>query len=226
MVSIAIASGHEHDREEMAALLSQHDNFRIAAIGKDGYDALWSAMKDRPDIIIMDLIMDDADSLELAPVIKRHSPATGIIVLCSHVERSALYRAIRAGISGYLSKQEGYGNLAPSVWSVYHGGLYISRPARSEEADLPAVHAQGARVKQRAFPAFTPTELGILSGIALGLTDIEIASSLNITVGTLRNYVNQAKKKTGFRNRTQIIIYALLNGMIRLGKGWRQHAAA
>jgi DNA-binding NarL/FixJ family response regulator len=216
MINITIAIGYEHDRAAMIALLASQDDFRIASIGKDGYDALLSAKKYQPDIIIMDFCLADIDSPDLAPVIKRHSPLTGIIVLCSCAQCRSLNKAIRAGISGYLVKQNGFGNLASSVRSVYYGGFYISRLDEAEALNWFDVYVKNTGMKKEVFSIFTPTELGILSGIILGYTDTEIASSLNINIGTLRNCVSKVKKKTGFRNRMQIILYALRTGIIQL----------
>jgi DNA-binding NarL/FixJ family response regulator len=215
MITITIASRHRHEREAMLAMLSGHDDFKIVGIGRDGYDALMSARRIRPDIIIMDFYMDGVDSSVLAPVIRRNSPSTGIIALCARAEHGSLCRAVRSGISGYLSIKEGFGDLPSSVRSVYHGGLYINRPEKDGEETWLEIYAKIPEEKGRLLLP-TLTELGILSGIALGRQDRDIALGLNISVGTLRNYVSRMKKKTGFRNRTQVIIYALHKGIMRL----------
>ena len=119
MISISIAGREECDRKVIADLLAGHDDFHIASIGKDGYDALRSAQMYRPDIIITDSDMSDINSVELAPIIKRHSPSTKLIALYSQAEDGALGKALRAGISGYLLKQEDFDNLTSSVRSVF-----------------------------------------------------------------------------------------------------------
>jgi DNA-binding NarL/FixJ family response regulator len=172
----------------------------------------------------MDFSMDDTDSLDIAPIIKRHSPSTGMIVLCSPDEaffskNETLAQALKAGISGYLLKQKDIDSIPISIRSVFHGGLYISKSIR-----LHALHCFS--VPTEVFPAgadgsqfsFSPTEQGIFYGITCGRTDREIAKDLNMRIGSVRNCVNRVKNRTGLKNRTQISLYALSAGIINIGK--------
>jgi DNA-binding NarL/FixJ family response regulator len=167
----------------------------------------------------MDFSMQDIDSPDLAPIIKRNSPSTALIVLCSHDEQEIIARVFSAGISGYLLRQDGFDNLAASVRSVFYGGLYISNSVKN--------HALNRLLTPTGvFPAssdnarllFTHTEQGILYGISCGRTDREIAKNLNIRIGSLRNCVSHIKQKTGLHNRTQMTMYALFTGIINAGK--------
>jgi len=219
MINIAIISKNENDLKTISALLKKQDDFHITNTGKDGYDALKSAMTQRPDIIIMDFSMQDIDSPDLAPIIKRNSPSTALIVLCSHDEREIIAKVFSAGISGYLLRQDGFDNLAASVRSVFYGGLYISKSVKNHALNrllTPTGVFPAGSDNARLF--FTHTEQGILYGISRGCTDREIAKNLNIRIGSLRNCVNHIKKKTGLNNRAQIIIYALFTGIINAGK--------
>ncbi|MDR1859070.1 MAG: response regulator transcription factor [Treponema sp.] len=215
MISIAVACKDLGDRETVIAMLRKQDDFHIACIAEDGFDLIRSASTQSPDVAIMDFHLNDIESPALAPIIKRKSPSTSLIVLCSQEDCDVVEESLNAGISGCLKKQRGFDNLASSVRSVYYGGLYISRSDCVTVLRGFALRAESPKCESGACPVFSPTELGILSGIVLGHSDTEIAASLNIAVGTVRNCVNHAKKTADFRNRTQIAIYALLNGMIR-----------
>jgi two-component system nitrate/nitrite response regulator NarL len=219
MITIAIASKYLDDRAAITALLKEQADFRVISIGSDGYDALKSATTQRPDIIIMDFSMKDIDSLELAPIIRRKSPSTALIVLCSHDEQNTVAKSLKAGISGCLLRQDGFNNLVPSIRSVLYGGWYISKSAKDLMLNYfsPPVEVFPAELDISPFP-FTPTEMGIFYGIIRGHTDREIARNLNINIGSVRNCVSRIKKKTGLRNRVQITIHALLAGIIRIGK--------
>ena len=219
MITITIASKCKDDRKAITALLAQHEDFHIISIGKDGYDALKSAMTQRPDIIIMDFNMEDIDSPELAPIIKRNSPSTALIVLCSHGDQNTVATALKAGISGYLLRQDGFDNLASSVRSVFYGGLYISKLVKAHALNYFSVPAEAFPVELNiVWHPFTSTESNILNGISRGYTDREIAKSLNINIGSLRNCISRVKKRTGSKNRTQAAIYALLAGILSIGK--------
>jgi DNA-binding NarL/FixJ family response regulator len=222
MINISIAGRDERDRKAVADLLAGHNDFRVASVGKDGYDVLRSVKKYRPDIIITDFIMTDIHSAELAPIVKRHSPSTKLIVLCSRTEDAAwdgvLCKALRAGISGCLLKQGDFDKLAESVRSVFYGGLYFSDRVKRRMPvffkELPQSECNNCR------RCFSPTESQIIDHIALGYNDDEIAQQLNICEGTVRNCVSRVKQKTGLQNRIQIIVYALLNGMINSSEIW------
>jgi DNA-binding NarL/FixJ family response regulator len=222
MITIAISSKYQDDRTAIIALLKEQEDFRVISIGSDGYDALKSATTQRPDIIIMDFHMKEIDSLELAPIIRRKSPSTALIVLCSHDEQNAVAKALKTGISGCLFKQDGLNNLVPSIRSVVYGGWYVSKSARDLLLNYisPPVDAFPAELGIFSFP-FTPTEKGIFRGIIHGHTDREIAKNLNINIGSLRNCVSRIKKKTGLQNRVQITIHALLTGILHAGNGYR-----
>ena len=106
MIKIVIASGRMGERKKMISLLAGQSDFQIVSIGDDGYHALKSAMSCRPDIIIMDYLMDDNTSgSDLAPVIKRYSPSTSVIVVCSSEERAA-EKNFRRAVSGYLLRRD------------------------------------------------------------------------------------------------------------------------
>jgi DNA-binding NarL/FixJ family response regulator len=217
VISIAIASRNGDDRKRISALLAEHNDFRIISTGADGYDAFMSAKNHQPDIIIMDFSLRDIDSPELAPLIKRKSPSTALIVLCSPGDTVA--HAFKAGISGYLFRHEEFDNLALSVRSVFQGGLYISKQIKSYALNhFPGVAGVFSGESSVFRYSFTPTETGVFCGISGGHSDREIAETLNISIGSVRNCVNRVKKKTGLKNRTQISVNALLAGIISIGK--------
>jgi DNA-binding NarL/FixJ family response regulator len=224
MINITLTSQYEEDRIKISALLAEQDDFRIMSVGKDGYDALKSAMTQHPDIIIMDFNIEGIECSALAPIIKRNSPSTSLIVLYSHEEHRTVAKALNAGISGYLLRRESYDYLASSVRSVFHGGLYFSESVK--EYALPwfstptEIFFTGPLSAQLDFSrnSFTLTEKGIFCGIGCGYSDREIARNLNISIGSVRNCISQVKKKTGLNNRTQITIYALFSKVINFGK--------
>ena len=221
MISVSIVSRYENDRRIITSLLSEHDDFNITSVGTDGYDAIRSAMIHRPNIIIMDFSMNDIDSPDLAPIIKRHSPLTKLIVMYSSGHKTldkALNAALSAGISGYLQKENDFENLVSSVRSVFHGGLYVGNWIKFLTLSYQPDKNNFFQCYNNTQYNFSPIESHIFSGITLGYKDEEIAKQLNISKGTVRNNVRLTKKKTGLKNRTQIIIYALFNEMLNPDK--------
>lgn len=213
---INIATAINHYRETVMALLSEQDDFHIIGTGKDGYDAIKLAMIHQPNIMILDFNMEDITGPDLAPILKRKAPSTALIVLYSPDEENAATQALKAGISGCLLRDDILTHLAPSIRSVFYGGLYISDPARDW-----VLHYSGNDIQTNIHSSpvcFTSTEQQIFYGIICGYTDKEIAKNLNMSNGSLRNCVSHVKKKTGLQNRTQITTYALLTGIINIDK--------
>ena len=219
MIKIAISISQEQDRESAAAILAQQNDFHIASVGIDGYDALVSAKNEQPDIIIMDFYMKDADSADLAPIIRRSSPSTSLIALCSCREHSDVSKALRAGFSGCLYKDSGFGALPASVRCVYHGGIYLCQSIRNYVltryhgaalSDYKSADCKPAGTRPGDLSdILSVTEFRIFTGIALGYSDNEIARYLNISTGSLRNCISRFKDRTMLKNRTQMAIFAL-----------------
>ena len=221
-ISITIASKCEDERNTMVELLTKHDDFSISSIVTDNFGLVNSAMKLQPDVIVMDFRLEDIDTLRLVPTIKRNSPETALILLCSPKERVAVDRVLRTGVSGYLLRRQDFVHLPWSVHCVFYGGLYVSEEFKKQAFNCFCPQSIAAQGMGKAFPSdtstayqiFAPMELQIFHGIILGYSDSEIAKALGISLGTVRNYICLTKKKIGLQNRTQIGIYALSCGLI------------
>jgi len=221
-ISILIASRCKDDRNAIASLLNKQDGFLVTGIVDDNFGLVDSAKNLQPNIVVMDFFLEEMDTLQIAPVVKRNSPATALIVLCSLSENIAVDRVLRSGVSGYLLRQD-FNYLALAVRSVSCGGLYVSEMVRNQVLKYFSIYSIIFQQTRESPPGtgiahciFTLTELQIFQGIIRGNSDHEIARNLNITIGTVRNYICQAKKKIGLQNRTQIIMHVLSNGLI----GW------
>jgi len=217
-ISITVASKYEDDRKAIVTLLAEQENFFIANVVEDNFALVNSAVRQHPDVIVMDFCLEDLDILSLAPIIKRNSPATALVVLCSPEDNVTVDQILRAGISGYLRKRHDFVNLALSVRCVFCGGLYFSNETRKKVFGYFATRSiaeLGAENRHSdTHGIFTPTELQVFLGIIRGYSDNKIANDLHISAGSVRNCICQAKKKSGLHNRTQLSIYVLSVGLI------------
>ncbi|MCL2042853.1 MAG: response regulator transcription factor [Treponema sp.] len=222
MINVIITCNLAQDRENLITILAKQTDFRVTGVDPDGYILLMTVKKHQPDIIIMDYNTGGSCSTDLAPLIKRNSPSTGLIVIYSRDEYKNAGLAFRAGISGFLQKQGDIKSLASSVRCVYHGGLYVSRSIINH-----AVHWLEKTTRTKAIPEvsyyshdsimdnyFSFTDLQIFFGILLGNTDKEIAKNINMCEGAVRNCINRVKCKTGLHNRTQMAVLALFTVMM------------
>lgn len=221
MIRIAIIIKLEQDREQIKKLLSSEDDFQIINMGTNGYDALRAA-DTHPDIIMMNLQMPFVNGPELAPMLKRRSPSTALIVISSLNDEDESGWAFKVGISGYLLKEVDMDKLTASIRIVSNGGCYISTPIAAKilrhYSALAEISEPEGFTNNPRLPQFSPTELRIIDGIAKGFSDEEIAEILNVVSGTVRNSLAAAKRKTGLKNRTQMVLCALMFGLIKFSQ--------
>jgi DNA-binding NarL/FixJ family response regulator len=214
MINIVIICRLHKDREKIASLLSAHKDFHIAALGKDGYDALQAVENLSPDVIIMDLRLPGISAVELTPLVKRKSPHTAIMTLSSMDQNHVASSAIRSGISAYLLKQEDMDKLAACIRLVYSGGIYVSTSILNRVfSTVSALPGFPLKNQPRSLP-FSCSERGIISLLTQGFNDDEIAENLHLHQGTVRNRLADIRRKIGAKNRIQIVVYALIYGLI------------
>jgi DNA-binding NarL/FixJ family response regulator len=224
MIRIVVVIERKQDRELIHSMLSVQQEFEIAGLGKDGYDVLKLVSECRPHIIIMDRRTGAVDSTELIPLIKRKSPATAIIILSGHEDDEYAGRTITAGASGYLVKKTDMPKLADSIRTVYNGGYFINAAIfirvfgmvseMNKYRDYFRNLRPGKVSLDKPLPStVTHMELRIMACIGKGYHNKEIAACLSLKPGTVRNYISSIMRKAGLKNRSQIAVFALQNGL-------------
>ena len=222
MIEICVINKDKHDLNRIISLLSAQGDFVITGTGHSGYDAIKIAGL-RPDIIIIDLCVDDISGTELALIIRQKSPATKLIAISSGDDALWIRRALGVGFSGFLFKQFDLDKLINAVRTVLYDGYYLSKWARryaynylsgmdSRFIAEPAPEANTAKSEEP--PEIPDIGRKIMTRIAKGYSDKEIADELRISPGTVRNCLAAMKRKTGHKNRTQMVIHSLIHGLI------------
>jgi DNA-binding NarL/FixJ family response regulator len=221
MIRTIIIDAKQEDRKKIHKLLSRHKDFDIQGLGKDGYDAVRLVSSSKPDIAILDLNLDIINGLDVLPLLKRQSPATLVVILASKVDDDQISKALGSGIAGFLLKDLDFNEL-PAILKDIHFGKYYMNPQVSARVfhiffELLDKGRQANFISKRVQPLpeeISKTELQIMCCIGEGRSNQEIAEYLDLTSGTVRNYISSAIHKTGVRDRTQMAIYALRNGLV------------
>ncbi|MDR2518360.1 MAG: response regulator transcription factor [Spirochaetaceae bacterium] len=226
MISIVAIAAEEADLNGILARFSSQNDFLVRGRGKNGYDALKLVEKMRPDVAVLDICLDMAGGLELIPLLKRKSPQTALLFLSARYDESAVCEAvIREDVRGYLLKNADMDSLIFAVRRASEGGRFIS-PGINEQVyrilakllktakEYPTATPQG-KAGNAALTRISATELRIFASIGQGYSTKEIAEELRLAPGTVRNYISSAMQKTGLRQRTEIPLFALKNGMIK-----------
>ena len=212
-IRIFIADDHPIVREGLHALISTEPNMVIVGEATNGEDAVRRVRELKPDVILMDLIMDRMDGIEAIERIKLENPSARILALTSFTEDDIVFPAIKAGALGYLLKDSAPQELLQAIHNAYHG---VPSLAPSIALKLFQELHQPPVVADVSNEALTEREVLILKHVAQGLTNQEIASALVISERTVRNHVGSILSKLHLANRTQAALYALREGIARL----------
>ena len=200
-IRVLLADDQRVVREGLGTLLGLLDGIELVGTAADGEEALALAAEHQPDVVLMDLRMPRMDGIE---AIRRLTvPA---IALTTYADDASVLGALRAGARGYLTKDAGAEDIRAAVEAV----------ARGEAVLDPAVqHHVVAAVNAPPDPShdLTPREAEVLTLIADGLTNTEIAERLVVSAATVKSHINHIFAKIGVRDRAQAVVYAYTNGL-------------
>jgi two-component system response regulator NreC len=217
--SILITSNDNEDFKCILNSLNSQNGLNIIGVENDETNTIIKSERLKPDVLILNLLNPIIDEAELAPIIHRKSPDTAIIIICDKEENEYAGKAIRAGILGFLLRNEDMNKILPAVIIVSLGGYYISASITINAINsitlVKQFPGQFLKIKER-YPLFSSTERNIVEYIAKGFSDDEIACNLHISTGTIRNYMTSIKNKTKQKNRVQAVIFSLVHGLISI----------
>lgn len=214
VVQILIADDHAVVRAGLKALLERQGNFKVIAEASTGEEAINKARELRPEVAVLDIRMPGLSGIEACRQIVETVEGCRVIMLTSYAEDELLFAAIQAGASGYVLKRIGDNELVHAVERVSRGeGMLDPAMTTTVFAEMrKASEAQHAA----AFVDLTPQELAVLALVAEGMTNRQIAVSLYLGEGTVRNYVSSVLAKIGVANRAEAAAYAVKNNIHEL----------
>jgi len=200
-------------REGLVTMLELMPGIEVVGTAGDGEEAVNVVERMGPDVALMDLRMPKLDGVEATRRIRAHHPATQVIVLTTHADDSSIMAAIAAGARGYLTKHSGGKAIREAIEAVMQGNSVLEPAVQARV--LEAV-ARGKPVHKASLPdGLTPREGEVLSLIAAGLANQEIARKLFISEGTVKTHINNLFGKIGARDRAQAVAYAFRRGLAR-----------
>ena len=200
-------------REGLMTLLDAAPDIAPVAAAADGEEAVRLAARHRPDVVLMDLRMPLLDGVEATRQIRAAQPETEIVVLTTHADESSILDALRAGARGYLTKDAGIAEISRAVHAASDHQALLDPVAQNA-----LIEAAGAGVRAAPTPAalpddLTPREAEVLSLVARGLSNREIAESLVVSEATVKSHINHVFAKIGARDRAQAVHYAYTHGL-------------
>ena len=210
-IRVLIADDHTLFRDGLRALLASISDIQVVGEASSGEEAFRLAVEHQPDVILMDIQMPDLNGIEATRQILRTSPHVGIIVLTMFQDDDSVFAVIRAGARGYVLKGADQGVLLRAVRAVANGESLFSPEIAARLIQFFASLEPVSRPE--LFPELTEREREILSFIADGQTNAEIAEKLVISMKTVRNHVSNIFSKLQVADRAQAAIRAREAGL-------------
>jgi len=199
---------HEVVRFGLTNLLDRQSDWEVVAEGGNMAEAIERADEFQPDVVVMDIRLQDGNGIEACREIVKKHPQMKVIMLTSFAEDELLFNAISAGAVGYVLKQVGNDDLVRAIETVARGEALLDP---SITGQVLAKLREATRVE--AFAGLTDQELKVLALIARGNTNKEIANNLHLGEGTVRNYVSSIFGKLGLSNRAEATAYAVRHNL-------------
>jgi DNA-binding NarL/FixJ family response regulator len=203
-ISIFTVDDHELVRKGIAAILGTETGMHLVAEAETGKDAVLLHRKHRPDVTLMDLRLPDMSGIETTREIRAEVPDAKIIALTSYDGDQDIYRALEAGVRGYLLKEMVHTEIIRAIRVVHAGRRFIPQELMQQlNGFFPEV-------------ALTPREIEVLSLVARGFGNKEVADMLGTASGTVKAHVQSILSKLGAKDRTHAVTLALRRGILHL----------
>jgi len=204
-IRILIAEDHAVVRDGLAAVLKFEPDMTVVGLAQNVREAVMQFRELKPDVVLMDLAMPELDGAGAILAIRAEFPDARILVLTTYDNDESVFRALENGAKGYLLKDCSTAELLASIRKISSGGTHVSGRA-------------AARLAERAMAggALSPREIEVLTWIAEGKSNKEIAALLFISEGTVKTHVLSIHEKLGVGDRTEAVVTAIKRGILRV----------
>jgi two-component system invasion response regulator UvrY len=209
MISVLIADDHTVVRQGLKQILSADTEMSVVAEATNGNEVLRALERAKVDVLILDITMPGKNGLDTLKEVKRNYPALPVLVLSMHPEDQFAIRMLRAGASGYITKESAPEELVEALRKVCRGGKYVS-PQLAERLAVFIEDANTRALHER----LSDREFEILRMLALGKTVTEVADELLLSVKTVSTYRSRVLDKMKMTTNAELTRYALQSGLI------------
>ncbi|WP_347301265.1 response regulator transcription factor [Dolosigranulum savutiense] len=209
MIKLLLVDDHQMVRLGLSSYFSIQDDMEVIGEAEDGQEGVEKALSLRPDVILMDLVMDGMDGIEATKEILAQWPEAKIIIVTSFIDDEKVFPAMEAGASGYMLKTSSASEIADAIRSAYEGDTVFE-----EEVTQKIIERDHMPQEYLLHDDLTNRETEILQLIAQGLSNQEIADECFITLKTVKTHVSNILSKLDVSDRTQATIYAFKHNLV------------
>lgn len=214
-IRVVVADDQRVVRDGLAMLVGLLDGVEVVGTASDGVEAVQLAQDQCPDVVLMDLRMPRMEGAEATRQIRAALPDTQVLVLTTYADDDYLFPALQAGARGYLTKDASAEEIEHAIKALVAGQTHLD-PAIQQRLVIAVLASQPvAATDPGTLPdELTQREAEVLTLIATGLSNAEIAAALVVSAATVKTHINRIFYKTGARDRAQAVHYAYEHGIV------------
>ena len=206
MIRVLLADDHAVVRAGLREILADTGDIIVAGEATNGQEVLAKVRGETFDVAVLDMSMPGRSGIDLIKQVKNEKPQLRILILSMHSEQQYAVRALRAGASGYLTKDSAADELVAAIRRIAAGGAYVS-PETAERL----VHESAPRAGAAPHTLLSDREFQVFQLIAAGTSITEIARQLSLSVKTVSTHKTRIMEKMGLANQAELIRYAIEN---------------
>lgn len=209
MIRIAIADDHAIVRRGLKQIISETNDLRVTGEAASADELLTLLRSAHFDVVVLDITLGQRSGIDLLKQVKSEFPSLPVLILSMHSEDLFAVRALRAGASGYIQKEEAPDELVTAIRRIAAGRTYVSA-AMSERL---AEELSRGTAPSLPHERLSDRELDVFRLLGHGNSVSDIAGALNLSVKTVSTHRTRIMEKTGFRNNAEIVHYVITNGL-------------
>jgi DNA-binding NarL/FixJ family response regulator len=210
-IRVLLVDDHAVVREGLKALINNQPGIEVIGEAGDGLDAVAQTSKLDPDVVVLDVSIPGLNGAQVTAKLRQLNAERKVLALTVHEEKAYLRLLLEAGASGYVLKRAAASELVQAIRAVAAGGTYLD-PALAASVVDRFVHQDEER--REPVEELSEREAAVVRLIALGYSNKEIASRLNLSVKTIETYKSRSMEKLGIRSRVDIVQYAAKRGWL------------
>jgi DNA-binding NarL/FixJ family response regulator len=206
---VLIADDHGLVRDGLVALLREHGDISVVGTAADGHEALEAARRAKPDVVVMDIVMPRLNGIDATTLLLEAYPSICVVIVSAHSNIQFVYRALRAGALGYVTKMAVAAHLVESVRTVVTGRRFLSPDIAESVLDDYVL----SRSPISPLEHLSVRERQILQMIAEGRSSVAIAGALSLSPKTIDTYRSRMMQKLGITELPALVKFAIQHGI-------------
>jgi len=213
-IRLLLVDDHEVVRRGLRMLLENEVDLNIVGEASTGEEAMKMVETLKPDVVIMDITLPDISGIDATRRIKNAYPGVAVVALTIHEDQQYFFEMLQVGASGYVPKRAAPDDLITAIRATHRGEMYIY-PSLAKLLVGDFLARSGEEGTKEAMNGLTPREGEVLSLLADGKTNDEIANLLSISVHTVARHRENLMGKLGLHSRSELVKYAIRKGLIK-----------